>query len=306
MTKPDDSSLEPNELIAVEARAKLLLDRADAWDRYPVPIEDLLEAANVKVSSHGVFDAAHLLEYLKGKAASTASKVKSAISKVWGLYDAGDSIIHIDNTVVESKQTFLKLHETGHHDLPWHKKLFRFFQDCEQTLSADIADQFEREANNFARYALFKGDAYMNIAADHPFEIKTPMKLAKVFGSSLYASVREFARTNLRACVVVVLEPVELVPGDGFRAAVRRIEPSPKFRAEFGIPQISVITPDHVLGKLVPVGRKMTRPTRLALADMNGTQYECIGEAFDTTYNILILIYPVKALTATSVIMPPG
>lgn len=27
-------------------------------------------------------------------------------------------------------------------------------------------------------------------------------------------------------------------------------------------------------------------------------------EAFDTTFNILILLYPVKSLTATTIIMP--
>ena len=304
MTKPDDSSLQPHELVAVEERARALLDKADAWDRYPIPIDDLLDAANVSVAPHSAFDAGNLLQYLKGKTASAVTTIKSAISKVRGLYDAADNIIHVDNAVVESKQTFLKLHETGHHDLPWQKKLFRFFQDCDQTLSPDIADQFEREANNFARFTLFKGDAYMHLAADYKFEIKTPIKLAKKFGSSLYASVREFARTNTRACVVYVLEPVELVPGDGFRAKVRRTEPSPKFRAEFGTPEDSVITSNHTLGALGPIGRKMTRPTNVMLTDKNGTQHECIGEAFDTTYNILILIYPVKALTSSTIILP--
>lgn len=303
MPRPDDSSLDAEGLRVVEERAKNLLDRADAWDRYPVPIDDLLVAANLTVASHSIFHPAQLLEYLKGKAESAANTVKSAISKIWGIYDAGDNIIHIDDTVIKSKQTFLKLHETGHHELPIHKKLFRFFQECEKTLAPDIADQFEREANNFARFALFKGDAYKFMAADHDFSLKTPMKLAKTFGSSLYASVREFARTNARACVVYVLEQPEFVSGDGYRAAVRRIVPSPAFRQQFGDFQDAVVTPDHTLGPLVPIGRKMTRPTTFSLTDLNGVEHECVGEAFDTTYNILILIYPVKALTGSTIIM---
>lgn len=303
MPKSDDSSLKPDELRAVEERARLLLDRADAWDRFPIPIDDLLGAAKVTVAPHSMFDPAQVLAYIKGKAETAAHNIKTALSKIWGIYDASESLIHIDDSVVQSKQTFLMLHETGHHDLPWHKKMFRIFQDCEQMLHPDIADQFEREANNFARFALFKGDRYQHMAADLEFGLKTPMKLAKTFGASLYASVREFARTNARACVVYVLERPEFVPGDGFRAEVRRIEPSPRFQAEFGRPQDVVIMPTHTIGKLVPIGRKMTRPTTLMLTDLNGDQHECVGEAFDTTYNILVLVYPVKALNSTTIIL---
>jgi hypothetical protein len=303
LPKSDDSSLKPDELRAVEERARLLLDRADAWDRFPIPIDDLLGAAKVTVAPHSMFDPAQVLAYIKGKAETAAHNIKTALSKIWGIYDASESLIHIDDSVVQSKQTFLMLHETGHHDLPWHKKMFRIFQDCEQMLHPDIADQFEREANNFARFALFKGDRYQHMAADLEFGLKTPMKLAKTFGASLYASVREFARTNARACVVYVLERPEFVPGDGFRAEVRRIEPSPRFQAEFGKPQDVVITPTHTIGKLVPIGRKMTRPTTLMLTDLNGDQHECVGEAFDTTYNILVLVYPVKALNSTTIIL---
>ena len=47
MTKPDDSSLELHDLLAVEARARQLLDRADAWGRFPTPVEDIIAAAKL-------------------------------------------------------------------------------------------------------------------------------------------------------------------------------------------------------------------------------------------------------------------
>lgn len=304
--KPDDSSLDPLDMIAIERRAAHLLDRADAWDRYPIPIDDLLAAADVKVATHSAFNPASILAYIKGKADDAATNIKAAVSKIFGIYDAGDNLIHIDDTVVESKQTFLKLHETGHHDIPTHKKVFRFFQDCEKTLAPDIADQFEREANNFARFALFKGDAFMERAADCPFEIKTPIKLAKKFGASIYASAREFARTNPRACAVYVLEPIEYVEGAGAHAKVRRIETSKSFVSQFGQPHTTAITLDHPLGPILPIGRKMTRPTTLSITDKNGVSHECVAEAFDTTYNVLILLYPVKALVKSVFILPAG
>ena len=40
-----------------------------------------------------------------------------------------------------------------------------------------------------------------------------------------------------------------------------------------------------------------------ASSDRNGPQHECLAEAINTTYNILILLYPVTEWTATTVPM---
>ena len=80
MPKSDDSSLKPDELRAVEERARLLLDRADAWDRFPIPIDDLLGAAKVTVAPHSMFDPAQVLAYIKGKAETAAHNIKTALS----------------------------------------------------------------------------------------------------------------------------------------------------------------------------------------------------------------------------------
>jgi hypothetical protein len=306
VTRPDDSSLDPDQRRAVEERARHLLDRACAWNRYPTPVSDLLGAAEIQIAASSVFDPAAILSYLREKAADVGHRLKSAVSKILGLYDADERIIHIDDTVVAAKQTFLKLHETGHHELPTHRKAYRIFQDCEKTLDPATADLFEREANTFARFVLFQGDAYTRLAADCNFELKTPMKLARKFGASIYASVREFARTNQRACVVYVLEPIQYVEGAGAGAAVRRIEASPSFIQQFGCPNDAFINVDHPLGPVLPIGRKMTRPFQLAIEDRNGATHECLAEAFDTTYNILMLIYPTRAMTATTIVMPSG
>ena len=132
--------------------------------------------------------------------------------------------------------------------------MFRFFQDCDKTLSPEIADQFEREANNFARFALFKGDTYAAYAADCAFEIKTPMKLAKKFGASLYASAREFARTNHRACVVYVLEPLEYVKATACGPWSGGSKPHPPLRCS------SVKPPSEGDARSFPVAGHADRP----------------------------------------------
>lgn len=302
--KSDDSSLQPFELAAVERQAQDLLNRASAWGRFPTPVEDILDAAKLRVAPKGMFDAAAFLTFVKNKTVQAAQSLKSALSKVLGLYDANEQIIHIDDSVGRSKQTFLKLHEAGHHELPTHRKIFRMFQDCEQTLAPTIADQFEREANNFARYTLFQGAAYGQIAADMPMGVRTPIKLSTKFGASVYASAREFARTNHRPCLVYILEPIQMSPGFAAYADVRRIEASPSFAQQFGIPNVERINASHALSNLLPIGRKMTKPTQLVYSDRNGDRHECLGEAFDTTHNVLLLIYPIKALTGPIIAVP--
>lgn len=306
MPLPDDSSLDPAALRAVETRARAVLERADAWGRFPTPVDEVLAAANLRVAPTSMFDPARLLTYLRDKAGDAARSLKSAISKVLGIYDAGEQVIHIDDTVGNTRQTFLKLHETGHHEMPTHRKLFSLFQDCEKTLAPEIADQFEREANNFARFALFQGEAYMKRAADMPCELKTTRSLAKDFGASLYASAREFARTHHRACVVYVLEPLEWLAKRRAPAVVRRIEPSPSYTLMYGKPSAAAIGPEHPLWAVLPVGRRVTRPMSVGMRDGTGVLHECVAEAFDTTFNILILVVPVKALTATTIILPPS
>jgi hypothetical protein len=49
-----------------------------------------------------------------------------------------------------------------------------------------------------------------------------------------------------------------------------------------------------------------TRPTSLSINDLNGSKHKCVAEAFDTTFNVLILLYPVRALTASTVLLPAG
>lgn len=311
MMKPDDSTLTAEDLRIIEKRARDILNRASAWERFPTPIEDILAVARLRVSSHNLFDVKNIMAFLQEKARSagrtilsTGRKIKTAISKVLGLYDADVFEIHIDKTVNTAKQTFLTLHETGHHELPTHRKLYRLFQDCEKTLAPETSDQFDREANNFARFVLFQDDRFAKMAADCEFGIKTPLRLKSKFGASVYASVREYARTNHRACVVFALEPIEYVQGIGAKADLRRIEPSPEFKKHFPLPTETEITVDHSLGPALPIYSKMTKPHSLSIVDLNGTRHECLAEGFKTPFNVFILLYPIRALTASTIIMP--
>jgi len=137
---------------------------------------------------------------------------------------------------------------------------------------------------------------FTGVAADCAFEIKTPTRLAKQFGASIYASAREFGRTHHRACVVYVLEPIELV--DGCRARRR-----PTHRTVGAVCQAvrpSIRERDHARSSVGAraAGSAQGDAAHLGVThDLNGVQHEYVVEAFDTTYNVLILAYMIRALT---------
>lgn len=289
--RKDDCSLSHAERATVELAARTLLERSDAWGVVPVPIEELLAAAKLRVAPYSLFDPRAIAAYALAQGRKAASLVKRAVGKIFGILDASEAVIHIDDTVLESRQRFLKLHETGHFQLPHQRKLFRFFEDSEQELDPEIADKFEREANNFARYAIFNGSSYADRAADMPLSFYSVKKIHKTFKVSLYAGLREYARTHRHVCVAMAVEKPALCSVNGFSAAVRRIETSLAFEQQFGRPQAAQITKQHPFWPLIPFG-KATKPTLFNLTDLNGAPHEFVGEALDTTFNILIFACP--------------
>jgi Zn-dependent peptidase ImmA (M78 family) len=298
--KPDDSSLSHHEYNRVRQEAERMLMEADALGRLPTPVTDIMAAAKITVDPENVLDAS-FLERMHLKASSV---LKRALSKVRGLFDAHERLVFIDQSVHKSKQTFLKLHETGHAVLPWQRNIYAVVEDCDETLSPDIADLFDREANVFATEVLFQLDGFINEAANHPFEIKTPLKLCSRYGSSVYAALRQYVSKNNRACMVLVLNPPELIEGDGFRASLRRVVASRPFLEIFGeLPWPPHFTPDDDIGAIIPAeGKKMSWPREIVLVDRNGDRQECLAEAFRHSYNIFILIHVVQTLNRTIII----
>jgi hypothetical protein len=306
--KPDDSSLTASEYVAIHRAATDLLNKASAWDRLPTPVPDLLDAAKLRVAPMSAFDPRLLMRHAREFGERAASLIKSAIEKVRGIFDVQEDLIHVDDKVAESKQNFLKLHEAGHKHIPHQSKLFRWIQDCDKSLSPDVSDQFEREANIFASVVLFQDGRFSEMAADSAFSIKVPLTLSKKFGASAYASMREYVRRNERACAVIILNPVEICPVLGMRSELRRVEHSPLFHKRFG----ELKLPDHVdrlspLAEFIPLGgRRMSRPGSLRLEDKNGDVVEFVAEGFATPFNSFILIHATAELKKSIVVPFPS
>lgn len=302
MTKSDDSTLTSAQHARIRLEAARALRESGALGRFPTDVPQIMRAAQVTEVPDDVLREPGFLEKLRRKAGAA---LKSALSKVLGVFDARASLIFIDRTMHRVKQTFVRLHESGHAFLPWQRPLYAVVEDCEKSLAPDVAELFDREANVFAAEVLFQLDAFAREAADHPFGIFTPVRLSKKYGASIYASIRQYVAKNDRTCAVLVLNPPEIVPGDGFRATLRRVVPSASFRAMFaGCRWPEVVTPDDAFGAMVPLGkRRACGKRRIELTDDNGVRHECVAEAFTQSHEVFVLVHVARALTATSILV---
>ncbi len=299
MMKPDDSILDPYQLAQIRKHALTALQAANAIGRYPTPVADVMAEAKIIVSEEDVLRD----DFLTRMRRKAGTALKKALSKVLGLLDVKSRLVYIDRGLYILKQSFLKLHETAHAVLPWQRDIYCVIEDCEKTISPEMSEQFDREANVFASEVLFQIDDFTKRAGDEPFGIQIPIKLGKEYGASIYSSVRRYVSTHHRACAVLVINPPELVAGDGFVATLRRVVTSTEFDRIMGFPKWpETVTPKDEIGAMIPPGkRKMSGARSISLIDTNGTMHECVAEAFKTPYQIFVLVHESSTLNRTIV-----
>lgn len=306
MTKPDDSLLTPHQLRTVQRHADRLLREAGALQVFPTPIADIMAAAKLTVIDDELLDESMLRKFM-AMAKSGLATLKSAISKVLGLFESNDRLVFIDKNVPKPKKPFVMLHEAGHGYMPHQSQAYGMVHDCEKTLDPDVTDQFESEANVFASETLFQGEIFTSMAADSAFGIKIPMQLAKKFGASNYSAFRRYAKTNTTACCVVVLEPVESGE-NGFYADVRRVISSTSFDRLFDtMPLARQVDRGHPLASAVPRGKqRIVSQREVLVVDKNGDQRVVFAEAFSTGHQIFILLRDSGLKKTSILIVPPN
>ncbi len=307
MRRPDDVTLTPNQWARVRKEAERALREAGALGILPTPMEDIMAVARIVEIKEDVLNPS-FVERLRKHAADLGHTVKRAVSKVLGLFHASEGLVFLNQSLMAVKKRFVGFHECAHGFLRWQRPMYAVVEDCEKSLDAETADLFDREANVFASEVLFQLDTFHNAAEARPFEIWTPVKLAKEYGASNYAAIRQYVCKSPKACAVIVLNMPVISAPTGFRADLRRAIQSTRFTDLFGnYPWPDTYTPDDKFGALVPLGlRRASGKKSLGLKDTNGDLHECIAESFTTKHQVFILIHSVRTLTATHVILRAG
>jgi Zn-dependent peptidase ImmA (M78 family) len=305
MRKPDDCSLTPAQRAKVRAEAERALRESGALGIFPTPIADIMSVAKVEEVKEDVLNET-FIQKLRAKALGAGQSLKTALSKVLGLFHASEGLVFIDKSLMEVKKRFIRLHESAHGFLSWQRSMYAVVEDCEHSLDPDVAEIFDREANVFASEVLFQLDTFIEEAQSKEFSVFVPVKMSTKYGASLYASIRQYVSKSTKACVVLVLNPPELVAGNGFKVSLRRPITSESFDQIFGnINWPNTFTPDDKIGAMVPLGsRRASGKRSMGLTDANGVQHECVAEAFTNTYQVFILIHAQSTMTKTTIILP--
>lgn len=302
MARPNERMIiSAHQYAQIQEHAKRALESADAIGVFPTPVAQIMAAEKITVDDKADLDEGYLAKLRKG----AGNALKRAWQKVVGVFDTKGRVALIDKTIAAVKQTFIKLHELAHGFLPWQRDMYGVIEECNSTLDPDIADLFDREANLFAAEVLFQLESFTEEANCFDFGIKVPLKLARKYGASAYASIRRYVEKNPKACTVLVYEPPVPQDIDGFLCKFLRVSASDSFRTIFGdIEWPEVISPDDWIGAAVPVGKKrMTGRRRVQLTDRNGTTRTCIAEGFTQGYQVFILIQAVETLNV-SIFLP--
>lgn len=299
--KTDDATLDASQSRQVRKYADLLLRKGSAYGRFPTPVSDLVAAADLEIARENALDKVFLgslYRSLPNAMKLAPDRLKRAVGKVMGLLDRRDRTVHIDKDLYPKKVIFLSLHEVGHDFLPWQRKSFDMLEESESELDPETRDRFEREANCFSSDVLFQLETFTKEAADCAFGIGTPLKLSSRYGASFYATARRYVVTSDRACALLVFDR----PKEGDFAGLltlRRSAASKVYADRFGPPTAPAVAgPGNFFFDNRPT-KKFTAPTPLTLRDLNGDRVPALAEAFDSSYEVFFLVYPLaKGLRA--------
>jgi IrrE N-terminal-like domain len=183
--------------------ARALLLKADADDRLPTPVDDivagcgLLESDDYLLSESKVSQAPRQLRKL----------LRSAGRKIRGALDRRERVLHVSPAIdIPAQRQFVKCHEAMHDALPWQRDLL-VLGDTSLTLAPDVEFLFEREANQGGAELLFQVDLLSRIARDYPTDITTPVALAELFGASIHATFRRWIEVHSDPVCGMVLGP---------------------------------------------------------------------------------------------------
>lgn len=257
-----------------------LLRRAEAYDRFPTPVDDIVAAAGLAEAPDFVLDPAALV--LLPKHLRTA--MRSASRKLQGALDRRERVVHVTDLVThDGKRRFVKLHEVTHDLLPHQQQLL--YADDQETLSPRTRALFEREANQGAAELLFQRTGFTRDARGLAIGTAAVVYLAERYGSSLHAAFRRYAENHHQPVLVMRLHPVRNSDG----SYTRYEQPcSSAWSQRFGGPRYS----RQLQPAQHPFLAAIDNPVdQVIIDDVNGEPVRVSMQAFDNTYSQFLLLW---------------
>lgn len=265
---------------------------------FPTPVDRIIQYAELKVNEKR--DLSIIPKNYIGK---STEALKRALRKVRGVLDRSEKTIYLDLKQLPVRNKFTKLHEAGHHLLPWQRVMYEYIQDDEFSLDPDTEDEFEAQASYFASSALFQLDRFEEKMKELPLSIKSAMVLAKDFGSSNHAAIRRYVEYSNKRCAVIVLKDINKQTRS---AKLRNYFQSPKFSSDFGNlewPELMGVEMPFILD--MAYNRRLHENGKMIFNDGNNGFMDFQYHFFYNNYNVFVLLMPTgeKIKSRTKIIM---
>lgn len=266
-----------------------LLKQSKSIDIFPTPVDQILRYSNLRLND-GVDLSSVDQGFLSRISEKMGQKLMETLTSIRGFIDRSEKLIYLDLTQHINRQNFVKLHELGHDALTWQNEILQYLDD-DQTLSADTKEEFEAEANYFASATLFQHDRFEHEMSKLELGIKSPMYLAKHFGSSNHAALRRYVEYSKKRCALLVLKDVTLI-GTEPKCFKRNFFQSRAFEQTYG----HVILPDEFgytwsFTREYYHKKKYHEKGEITLTTQNG-EVKFQYHFFNNTYNAFVFLFP--------------
>jgi Zn-dependent peptidase ImmA (M78 family) len=263
-----------------------ILRGSKSFDVFPTPVDKITAFSELVIRKDVDISSVHTA-YLH----RATDALRSAISKVRGMFDRKEKVIYLDLSQKVPRRNFVQLHEVGHGVLTWQTKIHDLMDDDNESLGSQVLEEFESEANYFASVTLFQHDRFFDEVKKYNLSIESSMQIAKLFGASIHASLRKYVESSPKRCALIVLENISII-GKVPKCTVRDKFHSKKFNDEFG----AIAMPEELGYTWSFVqdyyhNRRFRKDGQIQLVTKNGlVNFEY--HFFNSTYNAFVFLFP--------------
>jgi len=221
---PTDRVLPPEEKSLIRGYVLALLREADAVDKFPTQLDDLMDVAKLVYAGEINLTLAERRSLFR----RFGSRLDRVLRHLHGMLTYQENAVWLAGDLHPSKRRFVHAHELGHHILPLHRRLA--YLDNWETMDGDLRDACEREANQAAIEILAQGDRLRDMADDSRLGVDLLQRLSSETEISLQATARRIAEDSRRLrCAVIAyrgnqtgtLMPPHLYPSEAFEQRFR-------------------------------------------------------------------------------------
>jgi Zn-dependent peptidase ImmA (M78 family) len=270
----------------VEHVVRNLLRESKAWGVFPTPIESIAAYSNLVIDRR-----IDLRNIEAGFIPRNLEHLRSAMSKILGIIDRRERRIYLDESLPAPRKAFVKLHEIGHGVLPW-QAINTEYSDDEKTISPEVTEMFEREANHFASASLFQLDRFDEEVSRLPLSFSSIRALSQKFGASVHATARRYVERCPKRCAMLVFNP-PASRQEPMLLPVRNCFESPPFTGEFGRLGVKdVCDSNHPFVQDILRGRRVREDGVATMPTERMASLQLDYHFFNSTYNSFVLFLP--------------